>query len=296
MTWVKEGDSVVVQMIRRRLLNHNQNFICLFSGQTGSGKSYSATRLCEQVDPNFNISRIVFSPKDFMSLLNLPPEQLLSGSAILYDEAGTSYSARDFSTLFNKLLGKVLQSFRHRNILLCLTVPNMSFIDVVGRKLLHAKIETINIDRENKEVVCKFLLLQINPRNESETYYHYPVCPSKKTRWAKKTRIRFSMPNKELINQYEFKRREFTNKMDSDIESQMHGLETKAKEQVVFNPSEIAKSLLPKINELNKYKGGVTLYSIMNTTGLSRIRASQVRDLLNSYIRDKVSLSPPPST
>ncbi|EQD60470.1 hypothetical protein B2A_03672, partial [mine drainage metagenome] len=51
------------------------NLIALFIGDTGSGKSYSAIRLAERVDPNFSVARIVFTVKEFLDPRELRPSE-----------------------------------------------------------------------------------------------------------------------------------------------------------------------------------------------------------------------------
>ena len=48
--------------IKDLVYNKNKNFLCVVCGSTGSGKSYSSLRLAEALDPNFDVSRIAFTP------------------------------------------------------------------------------------------------------------------------------------------------------------------------------------------------------------------------------------------
>ena len=43
------------------------------------------------MDPNFSVDRIVFTVKDFLSLVN---QGLLPGSVIVFDDAGLGINAR----------------------------------------------------------------------------------------------------------------------------------------------------------------------------------------------------------
>ncbi|MHB1470090.1 MAG: hypothetical protein ACYCSA_00950 [Thermoplasmataceae archaeon] len=43
----------ILQYIHKRI-EENRNFIAIFTGDTGSGKSYSAIRLAEMVDTTFS--------------------------------------------------------------------------------------------------------------------------------------------------------------------------------------------------------------------------------------------------
>ncbi|MDS0257732.1 hypothetical protein ApAK_08680 [Thermoplasmatales archaeon AK] len=59
----------LLQWFQHRI-RKNRNVIALFVGDTGSGKSLSAIRLAERVDPSFGVDRVVFTVKDFLALVN----------------------------------------------------------------------------------------------------------------------------------------------------------------------------------------------------------------------------------
>ena len=76
-------------------VDRNQNYVMLFVGQTGTGKSYAAMSLAEHVDPNFNINRVVFTADEFIAILN-QDKTMVKGSVIMWDEAGVGMPAREW--------------------------------------------------------------------------------------------------------------------------------------------------------------------------------------------------------
>ena len=66
----EKKEPVLIQYIRDRVEKRNKNFVMLFVGATGSGKSYSALRLAEMLDKTFDIERVKFKAKDFMNCIN----------------------------------------------------------------------------------------------------------------------------------------------------------------------------------------------------------------------------------
>lgn len=276
---------LVVKPIKDRLLKHNKNFMCVICGETGSGKSYSALKLAEMIDPNFNINHVVFSGQEFMELLN-KPDELPAGSVLIWDEAGVNMASRDFASLFNKLLMKVLQTFRHRNICCIFTVPSFSFIDIQARKLLHAYIETCGINRKEKKVVTKFLFLQSSARYGDKIYYHYPLIKDENTKYAKVTRVNFYKASKPLLKAYEERREVFTAKLNKAIAQQLNRTEVKSNKET-FDPKEVADKLMPTIDKIKTPSGRITAAGVMNATGLSLPRAQQVRHLLITTVINK---------
>ena len=149
-----------INYIHNRIKN-NKNFLATLTGKTGSGKSWSALSMGEMLDKDFNIKRIIFKAEDLMDLIN--NGNLKRGSVIIWDEAGIDLSNRNWQSNINKMLNFLLQTFRHKNFILILTVPYQDFLDASSRKLFHADIETVSIDKREKRVIVKPKLLQYNP-------------------------------------------------------------------------------------------------------------------------------------
>lgn len=266
------GEDLIIEPIRDRLLNKNQNFLLVGCGPTGTGKSVTALALGEKIDPNFNIDRVVFSAQEFMSLLN-KPELLLPGSCILWDEAGVNMAAREFQSLLNRLLMKVLQTFRHRNICLILTVPSFSFIDAQARRLLHGYYETVEINRKENRCIVKFMYMQSSPRYGDQIYFHYPCIADTTTKYAKVTRLRVKRPSKNLLKLYEIKRRKFTDGLNRDIEKQLNRTETENK-SASFDPYEYANKIKDNKNYKDKKMSVPKIRNIF--MGISRDKALQI--------------------
>ncbi len=153
-------DSYIADRIRRRITEHEENAILAFIGATGSGKSYSALRMCELVDGSFSTDRIVFDSKDFKRLVNskLPP-----GSAILWDDAGVTLDARDWQMNANREIAKIAQSFRFRRYLVIFTMPGLDYIDAKVRPLVHMFFRTRHKYESRGYVGCQPFRIESNP-------------------------------------------------------------------------------------------------------------------------------------
>ncbi len=157
-----------VKRIRARWKFQNKNWLTVVCGETGSGKSYSALAIAHEVGESVYI---VFSPVEFLKLLT--SNKLEKGDAIVFDEAGVGMSARDWYSVQNKILGSVLQTFRHLNLVVIFTVPNLSFIDVQARKLFHNYFETANLDYKLGKAWLQVYDIQVNSRFD-KIYYKSP--------------------------------------------------------------------------------------------------------------------------
>jgi DNA-binding NarL/FixJ family response regulator len=216
----EKQEPVLIQYIRDRVENKNKNFVMLFVGATGSGKSISALRLAEMLDPSFNIDRVNFKAKDFMNTINKLVErseqgEVIKGKVIMWDEFGVEHNAREFMTISNRVINYFFQTSRHLNLIVIMTVPLLSFIDSSTRKLSHAVAEMQGINSRDKVATVRVKMLQTNVMTGKE-YPKYLRYRRKNKSFVSK-RIKFHLPSKELIEQYEKKKKEFTTQLNKEI-------------------------------------------------------------------------------
>lgn len=203
----------------KQRISKNKNFLCAITGPTGSGKTYSSLKLAEVLDPNFNKDRIVFTPKEFINLLN--NGDLKSGSVIVFDEAGVSLNNRAWQSIANNLIQYVLQTFRHKNYIVLFTAPDFSFIDKASRKLFHSYMETKGINFSKNKCILKPFMLQINQRN-GEIYFKYLTAILPRVGETKIQSLSVGLPSKELVKEYEIKKQDFTRSLNEDIERKLN--------------------------------------------------------------------------
>ncbi len=191
----------ILDRIKERF-KENKNWLALIIGETGSGKSWSAIKLGEQLDPNFSIDNICFTPKEFLERID--KGELAKGSILIYDEAGISFGARDFYQDVNKALSYVLQGFRAFNIGTIFTTPNLSFIDIHARKLIHTVLETISVNHNESYCIVKWKNLEHNPLYD-KTYYKFPRI-IRNNRIITVDRIKIYKASDKLLDAYEKKK------------------------------------------------------------------------------------------
>lgn len=212
-------------------VDRNQNFVMLFVGQTGTGKSYAAMSLAEHLDPDFNIDRVVFNADEFISILNTD-ESLVKGSTIMWDEAGVGMPAREWYSLSNKVISYVVQTFRVKGYILIMTTPSMKYIDSQIRSLFHGLAQSIDPSLcDGNFGWAKYMHLEHDPR-EGKTFMRYPVIYDE---WNRQVKIKgptpgsgnvlFPKPSDELIEDYEAKKKEFTDSLIASASEMMAGKE-----------------------------------------------------------------------
>ena len=188
-------------------IKKNKNFLACVTGSTGSGKSWSSLKIAEDLDPNFNIDRVVFDGISLMELIN--SGTLNKGSVIVFEEAGIEMSNKSWQSVINKMLNFLIQTFRHKQIILLLNSPFMDFIDASTRKLFHAEFKTVGIDYKQKQVISNPQHIQYNGRMQKFYYKHLRVI-TKEYGIIPVMSWRIDKPSKELLKQYEIKKTKFT--------------------------------------------------------------------------------------
>ena len=179
----------------------------VFTGETGSGKSYSSIRLASILDPTFSEEHIVFDIESFLGLLEQKP-RLPPGSVIMYDEAGVTANSRKYRDTMNIIFSGEAQSMRYRNYPVFYTVPKLSFIDSQVRGLVQMILEGTSIRGKMKP-----LFILDNPdRNDPKPFYKYPsFVRVRNFRQEKVTvsRVVFQLPPRYITTPYEKKKDEF---------------------------------------------------------------------------------------
>lgn len=273
-------DNPVKSYILRRVLRQNKNFMMAVVGETGSGKSYAAIKLAMQLDPTFNIDRVCYTAQEFMALINsnLPP-----GSVIVFDEIGVSMDSRTWYSLMNKLINYVLQTFRHKNLIVIFTVPLTKFIDSKMRALLHAYIVMKAIGRSEKASYGSLYMMQVN--------YHTGEIFTKKPRilhGRERIRIdyiRFQLPPKKFLDEYETKRCAFTSKLNMDVEEELADAANKAR---ILSNKEILNDIMQNNKDyylmMKKGEPHISTERIAAKWNIGKSRAAFVKDMAETML------------
>ena len=245
-----------ITRIRNRLIRRNKNWIALVCGETGSGKSYSAAKLAQDIDPTFLDSvrdeglksRVsVGSKEDFINIVKMAKDgKLKRGNVIIFDEAGVSISCRTWFAEAQQELMNILQSFRNMNLGTIFTTPNASFIDSQARRLMHAYLEALKIDYKRNRVIMKPFNLKPN-HFEGDIYKIYPWFNG-----IQMTRLFVAKPAKDYIKVYEPEKNVLLTFLIQEAEAKMEVNKRKEKQKRLFD-SDIMKEIKEKQIPLDAY-------------------------------------------
>ncbi len=255
----KVKQSYWIQYIKSRI-RRKKNFLCLISGPTGSGKSWTALSIASKLDENFGPHRIVFGFENMMKLINEGEKELKAGSVIMWDEFQIDAGNRSWQSLTNKLLNSLLSTFRHKNLILLITSPYADFIDSHSRKLLHAEFEITNIDFENKKTRMKPLAIQYNSRFRKFFYKYLRVKTERGIAPVKSWKV--DKPPQWLVDDYERMKNEFTTDLNKSIEKQLE--EMKGKKTQERKPLTVLQETAMKL--MSKYENSSKVSEEMGLT------------------------------
>jgi len=146
---------------------YKYGWLQIITGMPGSGKSWTALTEAEIIDPKFTIDNVGFTPKQYLDVI----DEAKPGQFVVWDECGVAVSSRKWQSASNILVTEVLQTMRHRRLGVIMVVPDMSFIDVQARKLIHSYMESKRYRRNPPEL----WVYQINiDRKSGKIYWPHP--------------------------------------------------------------------------------------------------------------------------
>lgn len=268
-------NNLIIDSIKYRINVLNRNWLGIICGESGSGKSYSALKLSELIDPEFNIDRVIFTPEEFFEILN--SGKLHKGNALIWDEVGVGLPAREFYTITNKDVNYILQSFRKDNLAVIFTTPGISFVDVQARRLFHALIETLFILYDENCVVAKYLEIQYNPRYD-KIYMKYPRIENNGRIITIKT-LNIGKPSEKLADAYEEKAKEYKDRLKKEKQKEIL-FEKRRKGGKRINTDEMVEEVESNLKRFQtEYRGRIFIdpYLIMEKFNVGYDSARKIR-------------------
>jgi len=207
----------------KKQIKSNRNFVALVVGRVGTGKSWSCLKLASVLDPSFTEERVIFNLPDLLDIVH--NGKVGKGEVIIFDEAGISVSNRNsYMNMFNKAMSHLLQTWRHRNHILFITVPSISFIDKGIRSMFDVMIETTNVVKRRNVVQCDLKMIQHNYQI-GKTYYYNARMGDGTTML-----LEIGKPDIKLIRKYEKKKTEFTSGLYEELMTELTPMEVDTKE------------------------------------------------------------------
>lgn len=212
----------MIEDIRKRLFERDENYIILITGKSGSGKSSASLLLAMLIDPKFTVDRVCFDALGFIRMVN---QNLPRGSVIIWDESGVDLDCHEWWKKETIKLGKVLQTFRYQNLCVIFTVPYDTMMNLNARKLAHTMVVMKKKNTKKMVTSAKWYDMSFNVL-EHRMDYKLPVLEIDDEDY-KVEYIEFEMPQPDLWRQYREKSFMFKRKLAEETQREMEAEYTK---------------------------------------------------------------------
>lgn len=201
---------------------YNQHAILMIEGKTGTGKSNASVDIAFKVSLEM-AERLGGRPEDYFTIDNiaiLTGEEVIRvakdikqhGIYILDDIGAEGLNSRNWQSDINAVMTKILQTFRTKENLLIMTVPDRGFVDKIARNLLHYKI-VMKQAWFSRGITLGKLSTVTKKYNKDNGDNNYPFIKHKGVIYNYAV---FERAPKFLMDEYERKRHDIEEKMRED--------------------------------------------------------------------------------
>ena len=114
-----------------RLVDKKWDGIGFVCGYEGDGKTTIAKQICAYLDPTFCLDRVVFEPKDFLSICMSATKK----QAILFDESYLTFNTRSWSKKITNMIISALTMIRKKQLYIIIVAP--TFFDIQKYIAIH---------------------------------------------------------------------------------------------------------------------------------------------------------------
>lgn len=233
-----------VYRVRRR--NNSTNI--RFTGDTGSGKSWSGLSVGEDIAKmlGYKLTKdnIYFSIGDIIK--KVARDDPKAGTIFFLDEQQVGASSKDHNTIRGEAYIAFMSTVRSKRYIFISTLPFADMTIKKVRRLFHLEVETLGIDFTNKTVRTKPRLLD-HSKTRDKVYrkrllvvFKDPVTGLTKTKKLDTWDI--SRPSDEIIDVYETMKQEFQSKLYKNLAHKLDKYEKSESEEEV--PKAAASSIV----------------------------------------------------
>lgn len=216
------NDNHVAWLLRRiwdRLNRKNEHFMGVIVGQEGSGKSHTAIRIADEVDPTFNSDRIIFDVSELLKRLKDGDHE--AGYFYVLDEAGVQLGRRTWQERSQVLANQALQLIRDHNLGLIFTLPRLGEFDSQAQGRLQAALELTEKNEDEGYVRGKWKFFDPDRMDETGTIYKKYPRRREDGKVKRITSLAFQQPREDLIQPYEERKSKFQEQFYQEVIEEM---------------------------------------------------------------------------
>lgn len=235
-----ENDNLwLLRRIWDRVNRDNEHFMGCVVGREGSGKSYTAIKIANMVDPTFDADRVIFQISDLLELLRSGEHE--PGNFYVLDEAGVQLGNRTWYDRGQILANQALQLIRKHNLGLLFTIPVLGDLDSQAQNRLQAFYELT--EKEKGEYV-RGKWKWIDPDRADKTGKRYDKYPRRRENGQTIciTSLAFTPPPDEIVEPYEKRKDEFLDKFYDETLAELEDEDEQSEPDQT--PKDVAEEIL----------------------------------------------------
>lgn len=234
----------LMRRIWNRVNRRNMHAMICIVGEEGSGKSYTAAKICETVDPTFNADRVFFDVAELLKVLKDGEHE--PGQFYVLDEAGVQLGRRTWQDRGQVLANQALQLVRDHNLGLVFTLPRLGELDSQAQGRLQAFMEIIekNENADPPHVVGKWFNMDPDRADKTgEIYTKYPRRTKGMDQPTVLKRVAFTPPTEDIVEKYEERKDEFQEEFYETVIDELQDEIEEQEEDEDRNELQIAEDL-----------------------------------------------------
>jgi len=212
----------LLRRIWDRLHEKNGHFMGVIVGEEGSGKSHTALKIANTVDPTFGADRVIFDISELLEIIKDHDHE--PGQFFVLDEAGVQLGRRTWQERGQVLANQALQLIRNHNLGLIFTLPRLSELDSQAQGRLQAFYELTD-KVEGSHVSGKWKWM--DPDRSDQTGTIYKKFPRRRIKGslARIKEISFSPPDSSIVDPYEERKQSFQSDFYEETIDELRGEE-----------------------------------------------------------------------
>ena len=236
------------------------------------GKTRCNIVMAEHCDPRFNVTKIVFTPKEFMDVI----DDMKRGNAVVFSELGIAHSSRKWHSFSNLLTNEVLQTFVYQHPIVFFDVPDFSYIDSQARKIMNAFAEVQR--RSNTPPRMWFNMLSWD-RKRGKEYFPHPILMMDKQIVKMRSILFKKQPSPKLLKEFIRKEEDYKQSVRKKNRATLKAVEM---EEVNRTRSVQDDMIYVKehIEDFKNKRGKLDAQLIQADLGLSQFKSTQVKKLV----------------
>jgi hypothetical protein len=283
-------DCPVIQDSISMLRDKATTMLALFVGKVGTGKSSSASTFASVVDSPWSLGRVFFETEEFFHCINTfkdrAGDDLKATNVLMWEELSIQADNRQFMSLKNRVISQSLDTWRSKNLGLCLTLPSMDSLDSRISNRVDWIFEVKQAVKKNRKlikIVCDVKVSQHNPVIK-KTYKKHPIYTIDGEDVMVNT-ITFYPPPENYFKAYNKLSDEYKNKINVELEKKL--VESKKKSKV-FDMEEAIKEVKKnkEVMAAVTNRGTLNWKMIKRVLGCTFAEAQEVRDVIGD-VREK---------